>query len=288
MPNPFPRSDFGPAKTMHGGAVDREIHHNSDLTEQTGALNVAYVDIARSFGAMNETLKSPAAVVQRRGGAIDGSYAAAAAEKLAKAKRLLIKAESDDPEDRDESDEEPAVEIERLLKKVKKLLLAAHEADEDVDDTFAAYTKAKVSLATLKAKTPAPAAVAAAKDDAANARLAKAAQELDRQVTTLQGGLAECVALLSKRNGGLPAPRAHIMKAEGAANDTGPAAILKAKGLPSNADIEAAIESGALPATHGADARMIRNIPLHDDLVAARARRDASSITGIRTLFANI
>ena len=122
--------------------------------------------------------------------------------------------------------------------KVKKLLLAAHEADEDATTpSLPTPRRAVGDVEGQDASTSGRRRCQRRRRQRAG--LAKAARELDRQVTTLQGGLAECVALLSKRNG-LPAPRAHIMKAEGAANDTWTRRHPAGQACSSNADIEAA------------------------------------------------
>jgi len=207
-------------------------------------------------------------------------YAAAAQKALSKAKRLIVKAESDDPEDREdgESDEDAANEIERLLKKVKRLLLQAHEADEETDDTAASYSKAKASLAVLKAKVkPAKAgatAVTTVTDAAAQKAMTKATQAISDQADSLQRGLSDVVALLHQR-GGQPAPMVHILKA---ANSDGPA-------IPSNAEIAHMLEAGRLTTEGGIQAKLVKNLLQQGATKEAADRIKKSPSEGVRQLF---
>jgi hypothetical protein len=286
MSSLFKRSDFGPGRAMTGADLNREVHLSSDLDDNQGPRTMEYYQIAQMLAPMAEAMKALAAntthAARLAGNRRADGYAHAAEKALSKARRAMIKAQSDDEEDRDgETDEELLAEVDRCLARAKKLLLQAHEADEpeaDVDDVAAGIRKARLTRAGMIAR-PTPAAVAAsaatAKAAVTDAAMAKATAQLNAQADRMQHDLASVVALLHTRTGVTHAPMSHIAKA---ANDP----------LPSLRDIEGAIEGGVLERTHGGDARMIRNIALQGDVIAARTRRDASKSTGIHTLFAGI
>jgi hypothetical protein len=252
----------GPAHAMHGFGT-AAFDANSDYAQQ-GILQEQFVALARQVDeniSHMQTLKSfflRKAGVSSTAGYGD-SYAVAAQKALSKAKRLIVKAESGDPEDREdgETDEDVANEIERLLKKVKRLLLQSHEADEaETDDVAASYSKAKASLAVLKAKVK-PVATATAKagdttatDAAAAKAMTRATQAIGDQADSLQRGLSDVVALLHQR-GGQPAPMSHILAK--AANSDGPA-------IPSNRQIAEMLEAGQLTSAAAMEAKMLRSI----------------------------
>jgi hypothetical protein len=278
MPSLFRRSDFGPGRAMHGGDLDREIHFTSDLDDNQGTRTMEYYQIAQMLAPINEALKSLAAKTANVAGRrpADG-YAAAAEKALSKARRAMIKAQSDDDEDRDgETDEELLAEVDRCLARAKKLLLQAHEADEPeeaVEDAAAGLRKARLTRAGMIAR-PTPAAAAAAKSDAGNKALTKATAELDRQCETVKNGLAEIVGLLAKRNGGQPAPMSHIM----AKASTGPE-------IPSNHQIEQMLEGGHLTSAAAMEAKMLRSILHQGGLEEAKDRIKKSPHGGVRMLF---
>ena len=263
---------------MTGGDLDREVTLSSDLDPNQGQRTMEYYQIAQMLAPMAEAMKALAArVVTRR--PADG-YAAAAEKSLVKARRAMIKAQSDDDEDRDgESDEELLAEVDRCLARAKKLLLQAHESDEpeaDVDDAAAGLRKARLTRAGMIAR-PTPAATAAAaaavKSDASAASVAKATQEISAQADKLQHDLAGVVAMLAQRSG-VASPMSHIMKAV----DTGPA-------IPTNTQIAEKLEAGQLTSAAAMEAKMLRSILHQGGYEEVKNRINKSPFEGVRQLF---
>ena len=291
--------DTGPAFSMHGAQADREIRLHSDLHEQTGPLNVAYTDIARSFAraldnAHPDTVKALAkdaddyvkvykaiaADLHRRAGTSSsddtGTEIGQINHVLRKCRTQLSKAEAAVEDDEPEDTQAAIDSAQKLLGRAKKMIAVAQEdveTEEDdsaVEASKASYKKAAARLADLKKSKPAPAAAATAKAPIADAKLAKATAELDAQCEALRGGLAEAVALLHQHPGVVHAPRQHIMKA---AND-GPA-------IPTLTQINDA----NLTTTDTIQCKVVRNLLTQGAVKEAQERLKKSSSDGVRTVF---
>jgi hypothetical protein len=280
----FSNDLYDEPRGMHGAAAVAQVAHSSDLDPNQPGRTLEYYHLAQMLAPVAQAMKSLAAKVDttaRTAGNrfADDSHTGAAMKCLSKAKRLTIKAQSDDPEDRDDgdTDEEIAAEIDRCLARAKKLLLRAHEADENedgVDEVFKSLLKARVSRAGLVIKAS-PAAVKAAavgaKATATDARMKKALSDVDAMAATLQGGLAEVVGLLSQRSGVHVPP--HLLKA-----DTGPA-------IPTNHAIEQMVEAKQLSTSDAIQAKVVRNLLQQGATKEAANRINKTTSEGVRLLF---
>jgi hypothetical protein len=289
MSSLFRTYETGPARAAHGFQADSMVSANSSFGP-VALRSEEYAALARQLDNVVSTMKSLGSKWRKLGGLSASSDTFDTSTQigqiqhcLKKARVQVSKAEAAEDEPDEASDAATATAIEdatKLLARAKKMIAAAIEdEDEETDEgqletAKSSCRKVAARLASLKAAKPAAVAVKAAPTTES---VAKAAAELTKQTDVLYAQLSDVVEMLSHTSRSAGMPPVGVIKA---ANTNG--------GIPSNADIEGAIDAGLLDRAHGGDARMIKNIAMQGDLVAARTRRDRSNDSGIRSLFANL
>jgi hypothetical protein len=277
----FRSEDFGGPRAAHGADASRQVSASSSFAPQ-GIRQSEYISLARQCDDNIETLKSLRANFLRCAGTTAGNDTSTTLGQfnatMRKARIQLSKSEAADEDGESEDASTACQNAAKLLQRAAKLLAAAEEDVESEEDDAAlesaktAYRKCKARLTSLKAK---PATAATVKAEANPAETAKAWEDISKHTDKLQNDLAGVVALLANRNGGMPAPRAHIMKA---ANDTGPA-------IPTNAEIAQYLESGKLTSPGGIQAKLLKNMLQQGAHEQIKERLAKTTEEGVRQLF---